>query len=87
MPKNNDIRVLRLKKLSSIFSELSLNDVPEMLHTPVPTHFDKRTKKWSRIDFIFSNDGNLDPTAHTRDVIEHKSSGQHESKQNLGSEC
>ena len=74
IPKTNDIRVLRHKKLNSLFSSLLLNDIAKMLHTPLPTHFDKRTQKWSRIDYVFSNLEGIDPNSYAVDIIRNSNS-------------
>ena len=53
--KNNDIRILRYKRIIPYMNSLLLKDQVKEQNTVQPTHYDKRTKKNSRIDYIFSN--------------------------------
>ena len=53
--KNNDIRVIRHKIIQSHLNSLLLKDMAKEQNESLPTHFDRRTKKFSRIDYVFSN--------------------------------
>ena len=57
--KSNDIRLLRSKKLIHLNSSLLLIDLAQLLQNRQPTHFETRSGKQSRIDYIFSNNENL----------------------------
>ena len=60
MVKPNDIRVLRDAKIQSKLSELVLQDIGKLSRPIDVTHYDKRTRKHSRIDYIFTNLENAD---------------------------
>ena len=51
--KLHDSRIQRFKKLAKLFNQLSFFDLARNTTPILPTHFDKRTKKWSRIDYIY----------------------------------
>ena len=53
--KTNDIRVLGHKKILAKINELVMQDVGKLQNPIQETHYDKRSKKHSRIDYFFTN--------------------------------
>ena len=51
--KTHDIRLLKYKKLISTLNSFGFRDLAKNNPPVSPTHYDKRTKQWSRIDFIY----------------------------------
>ena len=68
MVKPNDIRVLRHAKIQSKLSELVLQDIGKLNRPIHVIHYDKRSTKHSRIDYIFGNLENVDLNLITKAI-------------------
>ena len=72
--KSNDIRVLRHRAIITKLNEFVLSDIGKKQIPVSTTHYDRRSKKHSRIDYCFSNakERNLELAVHFLPFSDHK---------------